>query len=40
MRCIDLDRIKNYPWDLKFAQTQTYEMCIEAVGEMDIYSKR
>ncbi|HBF2930439.1 hypothetical protein NBN67_19720 [Clostridioides difficile] len=27
----DLDKIRKYPWDLKNAKTQTYEMCIEAV---------
>ncbi|MDI3075252.1 DUF4116 domain-containing protein [Clostridioides difficile] len=32
MKCIDIDWIKNYPRDFKNAQTQTYEMCIEAVG--------
>ncbi|EGT3640904.1 TPA: hypothetical protein KM432_002822 [Clostridioides difficile] len=27
----DLDKIRKYPWDLKNAKTQTYEMCIESV---------
>ncbi|MGC8308762.1 DUF4116 domain-containing protein [Clostridioides difficile] len=33
MKKVNLDRIKNYPWDLEFAEKQTYEMCIEAIEE-------
>ncbi|MCC0670431.1 MULTISPECIES: DUF4116 domain-containing protein [unclassified Clostridioides] len=33
MREVNLDRIKNCPWDLEFAEKQAYEMCIEAIEE-------
>ncbi|MCC0726694.1 DUF4116 domain-containing protein [Clostridioides sp. ZZV14-6045] len=31
MKGIDLDCIKRYPWELEFADKQTYEMCVEAL---------
>ncbi|HBH1544200.1 TPA: DUF4116 domain-containing protein [Clostridioides difficile] len=31
MKGIDLDCTKRYPWELEFADKQTYEMCVEAL---------
>ncbi|WP_255613219.1 MULTISPECIES: hypothetical protein [unclassified Clostridioides] len=31
--------IKEHPWDLKDAQTQTYEMYIESIKKMDYFLK-
>ncbi|MGX9757739.1 hypothetical protein ACWYRQ_15780 [Clostridioides difficile] len=36
---IDIDWIKEHPWDLKDAKIQTYEMCIESIKKDGLFLK-
>ncbi|MGX9757707.1 hypothetical protein ACWYRQ_15615 [Clostridioides difficile] len=39
MKEVSLNRIRRNPWEFEYAQTQTYEMCIEAVKRKGVLLK-
>ncbi|ENY8692544.1 TPA: DUF4116 domain-containing protein [Clostridioides difficile] len=36
---LDLEKVKRNPWELEYAQKQTYEMCIEAIERKGLLLK-